>query len=292
MTIRHIAGMKRLISIFFVLAGILFADVEARAYRPDSVAASLKRPVIGYYNVEIGSVKALATYLSPFSYKGTALAISGFWTKALPVNPEHLSMLFSGRADIGRLFNHAGTALEMDIHGNFQWGMEWKKRFPHNFIAGGGGVVGAYGGMLYLPRNGNNPVAAQFAAGLGLTGSAGWHTVLGRLPILVSDRVTLPFINGFFSQQYGETYYEIYLGNHKDLAHFGWFGNRFGIDNLLSVTLDFGRTAMQVGYRFSYQSEHVSNLDTKITCHSFVIGIIPGGIGLKQKKKETITPLY
>lgn len=282
--------MKRLLYLTILL--FLAFSLDVKALEPDSDVKNLKRPVIGYYNFEIGTLKALSTYLSPFSYRGTNIAVSGFWTKVLPVNPEHLAMNFDGRANFGRMFNHARNSVEIDFHARFSWGMEWQKRLPHNFILGAGGNAGAYGGLLYLPRNGNNPVAAQFAVGIGITGSAGWHTDLKGLPILFTERIAMPLINGFFSPQYGETYYEIYLGNHKDLAHAGWFGNRFGLDNLLSMTIDFGRTAMQIGYRFSFQTEYVSNLDTRFINHAFVIGIVPGGIGLKQNRKDVITPLY
>lgn len=252
----------------------------------------LKRPVIGYYNLEIGTRRVISTYLSPLAYSGTGFAVSGYWTKVLPVNPEHLSMNFDFRGVMGNLMNPRKTAVEYDIEGSFAWGMEWKKRLPYNFIVGGGGNIGVYGGALYLPRNSNNPVSAQFAIGLGISGSAGWHTKIKKLPILITDRLTLPLMGGFFMPEYGETYYEIYLGNRSGLAHFGWFGNRFGIDNLLSATLDFGRTSMQVGYRFSMQNVQANNLVTRIYNHAFVIGIVPGGIGLKKKIKDSITPLY
>lgn len=251
-----------------------------------------ERPVIGYYNIEIGRRHVLSTYLSPFSYRGTGLGVSGYWTKMLPANPEHLAMDFQVRGVMGSLLNPARTASEIDFTGSFAWGLQWKKRLPHDFIVGVGGEAGIYGGVFYLPRNGNNPVSAQFAVGIGAVGSAGWHTRIGRLPILFSDRLSLPLLSGFFMPDYGETYYEIYLGNHGGLAHCGWPGNRFGIDNLLSATLDFGRTSIQVGYRFSMQNTQANNLVNRVFNHAFVIGIVPGGIGLKQRRDNIITPIY
>lgn len=280
--------------IFSKFIGLLIALTPAvcSAYTPSPEVKDLERPVIGFYNLELGSRKALSTYLSPFSYKGFDAALSGFWTKSLPANPEHLSMLFDCRLNFGRLLNPSKTALEYNVGMEFQWGVEWKKRLPGRFIIGAGGVVGFEGGVLYLPRNGNNPASALAAAGIGACGSAGWHFNIGKLPVLASDRVVFPLAGAFFCPAYGETYYEIYLGNRADLVHFGWFGNRFGIDNLLSFSLDFGKTAMQIGYRFSMQSEHANHLDTRIFNHAFVIGVIPGGLGLKRVKPNSITPLY
>lgn len=257
-----------------------------------STASEAERPVIGSYRLEIGRRSALATYLSPFSYKGTDYALSGFWTKVMPQNPEHLAMHFEGRVNYGNLLNPAKTAREIDFHANVQWGMEWQKRFSGNWLVGVGGALGVYGGVLYLPRNGNNPVAAQFSTGISATGYASKVVRFKSLPILISDRLNLPLLSGFFCQDYGESYYEIYLGNHKGLAHFGWPGNRFGIDNLLSLTFDFGKTAMEVGYRFSMQDEYANHLTTRIFNHAFVIGVVPGSIGLKSNKNKVLSPLY
>lgn len=273
-----------------LLFGCFSLALGAQTAREDSIRA-LPRPVEGFYRLEIGGRQALSTYLSPFYYSGTSYAVSGFWTKALPRNPEHLAMGFEGRISFSDLLNPAHTAREIDFHANVQWGLDWQKRFSGGWLVSAGGAVGVYGGMLYLPRNGNNPVDAQFAAGISARGFASKVLRIGRLPILVSDRLSIPLFSGFFRQDYGESYYEIYLGNHAGLAHFGWPGNRFGIDNLLSVTLDFGRTAMEVGYRFSMQNERANNLTTRMFNNAFVIGVIPGGLGLKQNRKA-ITPLY
>ena len=272
-------------TVFLAVAGL-------KAYGQEADVKNMERPVTGFYNIEIGRKHALSTYLSPFSYTGTNAAVSGLWTKALPANPEHLSMTFEGRINLGSFLNRAHTARELDLHAGGSWSLEWRKKLPANFLLGAGGTVGLHGGALYLTRNGNNPVSADFCVGLGLTGFGSWHTKVGRLPILVTERASIPLVNGFFMPQYGEPYYEIYLGNRNGLAHCGWWGNHFAIDNLVALSLDFGRTAMQIGYRFSMQSVKANNLVSNMFNHAFVIGVVPGGLGLKEKKANSINPLY
>ena len=104
-----------------------------------------------------------------------------------------------------------------------------------------GGMFDLFGGALYLMRNSNNPVTPLAYAGIDLTASASFRFRFGRLPVVVRDVVRIPSAGAFFSPQYGETMYEIYLGNRKDLVHFGWWGNSFGIDNMLAFDLMFGR---------------------------------------------------
>lgn len=273
------------------MAGCLLISLNASAQESEQ-AEEFERPVIGSYRIEIGSRSDYCSYLSPFSYKGTNFALSGFWTKVLPVHPTHLAMHFEGRVNMADLLNPAKTAREIDIHAQVQWGIEWQKRLGHDWLVEAGGAAGVYGGVIYLPRNGNNPASAQFAAGISACGYASKLFYIKKLPVLVSDRLNIPLFSGFFCQDYGESYYEIYLGNHRGLAHFGWPGNRFGIDNLLAVTLDLGRTALEIGYRFSMQDQYANHLTTRVYNNAFVIGVIPGGLGIKSGKKDIITPLY
>ena len=277
-----------------VVAAMLCLTAGSRALADtDSVSAgTLQRPVTGFYNLEVGSRSDLNTYLSPLRYRGTDLALSGLWTKSLPFNPRHMSMTFETRINMASMTSSARMGREYDFHAFLSWGMMWQKRLPHGLTAGAGGCAGIYGGAVYNIRNSNNPVAAQAMTGLALNAMAAWNFRIGRLPVLLSDRLSIPSLNLFFMPEYGESYYEIYLGNHRNLVHTGWWGNNFGIDNLLSLTLDFGKTAMQIGYRFSWQESYANNLTGRTFRNAFVIGVVPGGLGLKKKNNDSISPLF
>lgn len=246
---------------------------------------TLPRPVTGSYALEIGESRALSTYLSPLRYKGKVFAASGEWMKAFQKRPESWIMRFDASGQWLSMLNPAGTASMLGAQFHFGWGMSWRKELIEGLQIAAGPGISSNGGLLYLARNGNNPVAANASFGLTLNASLSYRMKIGKLPLVISDRASLPSLEGFFSPEYGETYYEIYLGNHKGLAHCGWWGNHFGIDNLLSVDLDFGRTAMRIGYHYSLTSSYVCDINSRLQTHTFVIGVIPGGLGLKQKKK-------
>ena len=259
-------------------------------------STEVSRPVTGIYSVELGRAWIKATYLSPLRYEGFQMALSGNWSKAMPFNSEHAVMEFDVTASFCNLLNPAMTARMVGLNGEFSWDMAWRKRLGNSFQFTAGGGIDLAGGAYYLLRNSNNPVQAMANTSLMLTASLSKHFTIGRLPVLIRDRVKLPSFGVFFCPGYGETYYEIYLGNHKGLAHAGWWGNNFRLDNLLDVTLDFGRTAMTVGYRFNVTTQWANNLNTRIFNNYFVIGVVPGGIGLKKRKAglpaETIYSLY
>ena len=258
---------------------------------PVQAQEDLERPVLQQYRIEIGGGSALSTYLSPLRYGGRTLGVSGQWSKASQWAPESLVMTFQAGGNMRDYLNPAHTASMIGIDGLFTWGIQWRKRLPYSLQVTAGGAIDVNGGCLYLTRNGNNPVNVYASASLDLCASLSWRFKIGRLPMVLSDELRLPSLGCFFSPQYGETYYEIWLGNHEGLAHCGWWGNNFCIDNLLSLKLDFGKTAMEVGYRYDYRSQWASSLSTKISTHSFVIGIIPHGLGIKRKQNIN-SPIY
>lgn len=272
--------LKVWISLFLLTAGSL----SVLAQESGSGKEEMSRPITGLYALETGRRNVLATYLSPLHYTGKSLGVYGAWSKAMPFSPQHAIMHFDTEFSLSSLLNPQKTAGMIGMSGSFNWGMSWRTHLPYQVQVTAGGAIGIEGGAYYLLRNGNNPVEAIADVALSIRASVSKPFKIGRLPILLRDEISLPSLGVFFSPQYGETYYEIYLGNHKDLFHAGWWGNNFRIDNLLSATLDFGRTAMTVGYRFNAYTQWASHLNTKIFTHSFVIGVIPGGIGMKKKK--------
>lgn len=289
--------MKNL-KIKFLLLALLLSGMSGHmlAQGQDKPGKEQSRPVTGIYSVEIGGKDVLATYLSPLHYKGTSFALSGAWNKAMPFSPRSAIMHFNAYASFDNMLNPAETARMVALNASFSWGMSWRTQLPWRLQLTAGGSFGIDGGAYWLMRNGNNPIQAMGSVNIATRASLGRPFKIGCLPLLVRDEVSLPSLGVFFSPEYGESYYEIYLGNRHGLVHPGWWGNNFRIDNLLSVTFDFGRTAAMIGYRFKADTQWANCLNTKIFTHSIVIGVVPGGIGLRPKPKklpsETVYSLY
>lgn len=278
------------------LAAACLLPAWGRPAPPEEDSGGESRPVVSHYSLAIGRKNVQATYVSPLHYTGTSLAAAGLWQKAMPFAPQKAVMHFEGRLEWADLLNPAGTAQMIGLNAAFGWGMSWRHKLPHDLQLTAGGTLGLDGGAFYLLRNGNNPIQAMANVSLGLRGALSRPFRLGRLPVLVSNTLSVPSLSVFFSPQYGETYYEIYLGNHSGLVHAGWWGNNFRLADNLELTLDFGRTAMTVGYRYDLATQWANHLNTRIHTHSFVIGVVPGGIGLKKPRRPaaatTVSPLY
>lgn len=258
---------------FLTVAVALFLSAAV----PKTASADEPRPIVSTYTLEVGGGHALSTYLSPIAYVGPDYGLEGRWRKRMPFDPHRWEMEFRG--GVGIMFGHnpSHNANLYNLRMNLSWGMERMWRFSDvaggKWNLGGGGAAALRFGTLWLPRNGNNPVALRASAGLDLTVSAVREWTLAGHRFAVADRCQLPTFSIFFSPEYGETYYEIYLGNRKGLAHSGWWGNKFGINNLLSAEMQFGKRSLLVGWRLEIDTDHVNNLDTQLWRNAAVVGL-------------------
>lgn len=249
------------------------------------------RPITSVYSLEIGGMQARSTYISPMNYKGLALAASGNWQKAMPFAPEHALMDFDARAALWpRLVNPGGNALMQGFELEFFWGLGAYFRLPQNFSISIEGGPQAVGGTLLLLRNSNNPVTVNLSAALAAKAQLSWCGKFGKLPVTASLSARLPLVGAFFMPGYGETYYEIHVGNHSGLVHAAWPGNHLRLNMLCSLRFDFGRTALEVGYRFTGENTHANNLSNRYISNTFSIGVIPHGLGRKKSPSPELRP--
>lgn len=250
--------------IFTILVGLAL-PIFARG-------AEENRPIRSRYTLEIGGRHSYSSYLSPLVYHGPDFTINGSWRKKMPFDPRW-DMEFKGGVDFSDSRNPAGNASMLLLQANFSWGMERMFQLPADFRLGVGAQAECEGGVIYLRRNSNNPANALARIGIDATLSVSRPCRLGRLSITPFEQFALPTVGAFFCPEYGETYYEIYLGNRRGLVHCGWWGNNFGLDNLLGAELNFGRRSIVLGWRCRLQTVFANNIDTQLWNNSAVIGI-------------------
>lgn len=252
-----------------ILLSLSFFLSQAQEFKVDSI----HRPVSASYSLEAGRRNVRSTYLSPNLYGGLDLAISGHWAKALPFAPHRAMMAFDARGAVWpRLLNPGHNASMQGFDLEFAWAMRAYWNIPHGFYVSVGGGPEIGGGTLLLLRNSNNPVGVNLHAALSLSASAGYSTRIGRLPLEILWCLRTPLAGAFFMPGYGETYYEIYVGNHSGLVHAAWPGNMFRLDSRLTARLRLGRYAIEAGYRYRTSTAKANNLVTSMFSHSFMLG--------------------
>lgn len=266
--------MKR--GIRAIIVGLLLVCyVSAFAIEQDTIKAGCREshPVNSIYMVECGGAELLDTYLSPLKYDGVSMALRGEWSKAMRQNPRHLMMLIDASLYGSIADSPAGNSSIYDIGIGFRWQMMYKWQPVSGLQVAAGGGLQLDAGAMYLRRNSNNPVSARASIDLTANAMLSYRTKFFGVPVRLMDRVTLPSLGVCFSPEYGESYYEIYLGNHDGLVHCGWWGNHFSVENLLAADFSMGDLSLRLGYRLDCRSSYISNINTRRVSHAFVLGL-------------------
>lgn len=267
---------------------VLSLAATAAVAQNDSAAVEILRPVTSAYSIEVGSSHLTDTYLTPLNYDGWTAAMSYERLQAPRFNPAGAIMQLRGRLSVDRDQNPARNATMWGLDLNVDWGVLWRlksSRLPRGLALSGGINTGIDLGALYLARNGNNPVTAKAAWTVGISAMAVYNFRLGALPLTLRYQPSLPLTGVFFSPDYGELYYEIYLGNRSGLVHCAWPGNYFRLDNLVTLDLRFKGATLRLGYHNEVYSGKVSNIVSGHTVHSFVIGLANEWISLSPRRK-------
>ncbi len=278
--------------IFAALTALFVAALPILAVESDEAPL---RPVLSAYTLEIGSAHIAETYLSPLKYSGTGFAFNYERMQAMRFNPEKFVMQLQTRLDFQRTRNPARNATMLRLALDARWGMarRWHVADVWTVIAGGSTRIEA--GVLYNARNSNNPAAVKAAWTVNALGAVAYATNLKKVPVCLRYQAELPLTGMFFSPQYGELYYEIYLGNHKGLLRGAWPGNYFGLNNLLTADFRFGGTTLRLGYRLNVQSVKASDIVTRRIEHYAVVGVVCQWLSLAPKSnlnKPIVDALY
>ena len=246
------------------------------------------RPVASMFSAQYGHATELDSYISPVKYGGHAVALAYEAQQATGFNPQRWTRQLSIETDYSYTHNPAGNHEAHALMVDARWALmhRWKDVITPNLTLQLGGETQLRGGVLYNAHNSNNVVSARIHWNVGLMGQAIYNTHIKSLPITLRYQASLPVAGAFFSPDYDEAYYEIYLGNRSNLAHFGWWGNRFDIDHMLSADLHLGNTILRVGYRNRINTSWTNDINTRSIAHYLVIGIGGEFLSVSPKKAK------
>ena len=223
--------------------------------------------------VDVGYASVHDSYLTPITYDGIDVGLSIEATKACRQG-KWLWQLSVG-ADYNYVENPAKNNELHKLMGDLSFNMQRTLRgvFSPKLNLGVGPMTQLRAGIVYDAVNSNNPVTVRAHWNVGAAASAAFHTRLGRKPVTLRYQLQLPVAGVFFAPEYDESYYEIYLGNHKNLAHLGWWGNRLDMTHYLGADLRLGKTTLRLGYRSRLEHWTVNNLHVHDFSHALVLGI-------------------
>ena len=256
----------------YCLTLILLCCSLSVAAQADTVPESAL-PAQSMLMLDAGYASIHDSYLTPITYDGIDLGLSLEATRWAS-RYRWLWQLSVG-ADYNYVENNAKNNNLHKVMGDISFNMQhaWMGVLHPRLGFSAGPMAQVRAGIVYDAVNSNNPVTVRAHANLGATGMAWFNTHLGRLPITLRYQAQLPVMGVFFAPEYDESYYEIYLGNHKNLAHLGWWGNRFDMTNYLGADLHVRKVTLRIGYRNRLEHWSVNNLNVHDFTHALVFGI-------------------
>lgn len=218
----------------------------------------------------VGTMILTDTYLSPLEYNGLTLSLFHERLNA--------TSLLRGKLLLQQQFFLQGASTDNPIsnaktyYGNIDYHLNGFHPILNTSsfrLLAGAGVDLSLGG-IYNIRNSNNP--AQLKTSINLNASLlafyKWRLLTLRW------QVTSPLLGAFFSPEYGQSYYEIFvLGNNTGTILFATPTNQRGLRNYITADYPIGKVTLRAGYLRNYYRTEANNLITSISSHQFMIGL-------------------
>lgn len=262
------SGLRLIFTFFLGFAACATASAQ------DAAETVPIRPVAAFYTAAVGSSSLTDTYLSPLTFHGQHYSLAYQRLQAMKFDPRRWVMQLSGKLSVDRATPQWSSTPMWHGELFLSWGMRRRWQMPVTGLSlEAGGTLSLDAGVLYIDRSGNNPASAKAAITADISAAATYGFSIGRQKLTLRYQPDMPLVGVFFSPQYDELYYEIYLGNHHGLAHCAWPGNRFALRQLVSLDFHWGDTVLRIGYLGTIMSSKVNHLTTNIFTHAFTIGV-------------------
>lgn len=277
-----------------MVAAIALCGTQA-AVASTGDSTGVARPVATMFMLDMGYASVHDTYLTPITYGGPHLRLGYQAMQATGFSPDKWVRNLEVGVEYSNVKNNPGTNTMHEVMVEGRWSLmrRWRDVITPGLQLMAGGTVMARGGAIYNGANSNNICSVKIHAGMGVAGTVVYPVRIGRMPVTLGYQLAIPVIGAFYSPDYDESYYEIYVGNHKGLAHFS-LGKRFQASSLLSADLHLGNTIVRLGYRYQTENSSVNHLKTNLHSHSLVIGLGGEFLSLGRKKPPTriISSIY
>ena len=236
-----------------------------------------------------GTYSLRDTYLSPLEYTG--------WGIRLLDDRMRMTNLMQGKVSTQQLVNvdfsstesRVASASDYSFLLDYSYGGHYHFKPTSKLSLLMGSQLNFNLGAIYNTRNGNNPVSAKAGVNLNFSGIANYSFNIWKRPFTLRYQMDMPLVGVLFSPRFGQSYYEISLGNYEGLAHFVSFGQPLNMKNYLTLEVPLASSTIRFTYLNSVYQTDVNLLKTKISSNTFMIGLAKDifSVPLGQNKKQS-----
>lgn len=246
------------------------------AYRP---LKTLNTFILG-----AGSSNMYDTYLSPLRYSGFNIQLiyeqmrETTWFDSKFRKQQIIELEFASGQNTMKSVREYWGKLRYQLGGHYSF---YENR---GLMLSAGGFWDITAGGLYNERNGNNPATGRAYTNLNLSVMASYKWK----KYAIRWQVDMPFMGMLFSPKYGQSYYEISLGNTVGIVNFASFHNQRALRNFVTVDIPISSYIVRVGYLGDWYQTKVNSIQTHHYTHSFVLGFPLEGVKkVRQKTHNT-----
>ena len=270
---------RRILALFFLLS-IFFSSAYAQNTSDESsINLTYQSSLVG-----IGVASVYDTYLSPQTYTGINIGLLHEQVKMTGWMNERLSSQHLVLLDVSKVMNPPATNMEYTAFGEYGYAMHYRFEPAPHFQVFAGAQVNALFGVIYNIRNGNNPVSMKMNVNAGLSAIAAYRLRIKKQPLKLRYQVNMSTAGVLYSLHYGQSYYEISLGDDKHLFQFASFHNQLIMKNIATAELPFKRAILRLTYLNSLYETDVNDIQTKYYSNSFYIGVASNFFTLTGRK--------
>ena len=246
----------------------------------DPVKLSYKSTMFG-----LGKTSVYDTYLSPLNYSGNSYSFMEESMKQTKFREGNIAMQQLFGVDFSSTRNKAGNSIHYTGFMEYSYGLFYRFAPASNLKVFAGTQANGLAGFVYNVRNSNNPATAKAHLNLALSIAASYGFNIKSWPFRLRAQISSPFAGIMFSPHYGQSYYEISMGDDEHLIHFSSYHNQVIFRNNLSLEIPFNFMTLRLMYAGSIYETRVNNIDTRIHNNSLMVGFSKEFFTIHWKKQ-------
>ncbi|OJU38542.1 MAG: hypothetical protein BGN96_03215 [Bacteroidales bacterium 45-6] len=234
-----------------------------------------KATSIGY-----GSASVYDSYLSPLEYNGNSYSFLHERVSRTHLLNDRLVKQQLFGLNLTSTENPAKNATTYSAIAEYRLGAHYPVWQRGNFRFRAGGVWNLGGGVVYNQRNSNNPASAKAYTNLNVSVQSffRWKSLLLRW------QLDTPVVGVFFTPEYGESYYEVSLGNYPNAVHFASIHNQRALLSYFSADFPVSNWTIRLGLQSSLYQTRANSLVSHLYTHNILIGLVSESLNLSGKR--------
>lgn len=278
--------MKREILTIIAALALLAIPVASRAqyFVADSIIP--QRIVVKSTTFGASHINSFDSYLSGYEHTGCGLYMQHENFRDARTDSYHwkFQTMFNGTVGYATQGNNA----QLVAMSSYSWGGYHPFTIGNNLTLLAGAQIQVEGGALYIPGNGNNPVAAKLRTAIAASGMAIYHFSVSGNDWTARMQLDIPLAGAMFAPQFGQSYYEIFgLGHANGVVAFTHPFNcpmwRYIASLDIPLRWRHHSSTLRIAYTGDIYQSQINEIRSHIYRHALSIGFVKTIFKVKQE---------